>query len=49
MFLHMETVIDSKTYLIDDLSSSKLNGGIIVNIPLIMNHIISIGDKSGEF
>ena len=46
MFLHMETDIDSQTFLIDGLSTSNLDGGNIVNIPLIMNHIIL---KSGEF
>ena len=49
MFLHMETDIDSQTFLIDGLSSSNLDGGNIVNIPLIMGYIISIGGKSLEF
>ena len=30
-------------------NSSKFIGGNIVNIPLIIDLIISIGDKSGEF
>ena len=45
----MVTGMDSKIFFIAVFNSSKFVGGNIVSIPLIIDHIISIGDKSGEF
>ena len=45
----MVTGMESQIFFISVFNSSRLVGGSIISIPLIIDHIISIGDKSGEF